>query len=174
MEDDKPEPRGPRLTGPLPFGNLQHVVSKYLILFMSVLSLTSCGTVDIGDNIVPPDLQLDEDFFFCRIQPEILITFSCAGGDAGEMGMCHTARSALRLVDTVEAPPPCTDGIVDGPVPDDYRQNLERVRFTIQSDALSSPFYRRPIGLDSHPRQVFEPSSDAAQLILDWINGVGP
>ena len=37
-----------------------------------VLLLAGCSTVDLGDNIVPPDLRLDEDFFYCEIQPNVL------------------------------------------------------------------------------------------------------
>ena len=34
------------------------------------------GTVTLGDNFVAPDLALDEDFFYCRIQPEVLTKHS--------------------------------------------------------------------------------------------------
>lgn len=136
------------------------------------LGLTGgCGTVDLGDNIVPPDLQVDEDFFYCEIQPNILQAKSCAGGIAGEMGSCHTARSALRLIDTSDPPPTCEDGVVvGGDVSPDYLSNYEAVRFTVQSDPLSSPFYRRPTGLDSHPRVIFDESDPCAQMIVDWID----
>ena len=55
------------------------------------------GTVDLGDDFVAPDLQLDDAFFYCRIQPEVLTRHSCATGDSGEEGSCHSAASALRL-----------------------------------------------------------------------------
>lgn len=130
-----------------------------------------CGTVDLGDNIVPPDLQLDEDFFYCEIQPNVLTAKSCAGGAAGEGGMCHSDRSALRLIDTMDPPPTCVDGeVVGGSVSADYVINFERVQFEVQSDPLSSPFYRRPIGLDSHPRVIFTETDPCAELISEWIN----
>lgn len=132
-----------------------------------------CGTVDLGDNIVPPDLALDEDFFFCRIQPEVIEMHSCAGGGMGEGGMCHTSRSAMRLADAVMLGDSVTcddEDRVTGAVPASYMQNLEAVRFTVQSDALSSPFYRRPVGLDSHPREIFGEGDAAADLIVQWIS----
>lgn len=131
----------------------------------------SCGTVDVGDNIVPPELALDEDFFFCRVQPEVLGATSCASGDSGEAGECHADRSSLRLSTMAESdPPPACDGDnVVGPVPMSYELNFQAVQFTVQSDALSSPLYRRPIGLDSHPRIIFDEASPEAQLIFDWI-----
>lgn len=133
--------------------------------------LAGCGIVDLGDNIVPPDLQLDEDYFYCVIQPQVITVHGCAGGMAGEGGMCHTDRSALRLVDTMDAPPECdeTGAITGGSLSADYIANFEAVRFTVQSDPLSSPFYRRPTGMDSHPRVIFPESDPAAALIVDWI-----
>lgn len=127
------------------------------------------GTVDLGDDFVAPELQLDEDFFFCRIQPDVLTEHSCASGGDGEGGMCHDSRSALRLVDT-DDPPPCDgDDVVVGDVPDAYQQNLEAVLFSVQSDAQTSPLYLRPIGRSSHPRVIFDADDAAADLILDWI-----
>lgn len=135
------------------------------------LALVGCGTVDLGDNFVPPDLVLDEDFFYCRIQPEVISAQSCASGGAGDGNACHANRSALRLNTGAEAvpPPACEDGVVVGTVPPEYEANLEAIRFTVQSDPLSSPVYRRPIGLDSHPRVIFDESSPEADLIVEWI-----
>lgn len=139
-----------------------------------VLLLAGCGTVDLGDNIVPPDLRLDEDFFYCEIQPNVLTQNSCAGGGSGEGGQCHDSRSALMLVETSAAPPDCMDGvIVGGTIPTDYIANFEAIRFTVQSDPLSSPLYRRPTGMDSHPRVIFDTGDPAAMLIVDWINRGG-
>ena len=137
----------------------------------AVPGLLGCGTVDLGDNIVPPDLRLDEDFFYCEIQPNILTAKSCAGGGSGEGGMCHDSRSALMLVEPMAGPPDCTDGVVTGgSIPTDYMANFEAIRFTVQSDPLSSPLYRRPTGMDSHPRQIFPETDACAQMIVDWIN----
>lgn len=142
-------------------------------LLFSFALVTGCGTVDLGDNFAAPELNLDEDFFFCRIQPEVIARSSCASGDAGEAGNCHSAKSALRLETEAEtvARPTCENGVPTQVVPDSYRRNLERVRFTVQVDPLASPFYRRPTGLDSHPRTIFSESSEEARLIVDWIAG---
>ncbi len=149
------------------------VSSPRLAALGTMLALlgSACGTVDLGDNFVPPDLVLDEDFFFCRIQPEVITPQSCASGAAGDGNSCHANRSALRLNSGAEtvAPPACEDGVVVGTVPAEYEANLEAIRFTVQSDPLSSPVYRRPIGLDSHPRVIFDEASPEADLIVEWI-----
>ena len=138
-----------------------------------LVGVVSCGTIDLGDNIVPPDLQLDEDFFYCVIQPQVISAKGCAGGGAGEGGMCHTDRSALRLVDAPAADMPECDAegnVTGGSLSADYIANFEAVRFTVQSDPSSSPFFRRPTLMDSHPRQIFSSDDECAQLIADWIN----
>ena len=131
---------------------------------------TASDTVDLGDNPEPPDISIDADFFHCRIQPEVITEFRCAPGESADGGGCHTARSALRLVE-VPTPPRCQDGRVVGAPPVESEVNLERIRTTVGVDAEASPFYRRPLGLDSHPRRIFEESSAAADLIRMWLNG---
>ena len=133
---------------------------------------SACGTVDLGDNFIAPDLVLDEDFFFCRVQPEVISASTCASGGAGESGSCHSARSSLRLDPAAEgvAPPPCdAEGVLLADPPAEYERNLEALRFTVQSDPLSSPVYRRPLGLDSHPRVIFDEASPQADLLVQWI-----
>jgi hypothetical protein len=143
---------------------------------MVALALSACGTVDLGDNFVAPPVQLDEDFFYCEIQPNVLTEHSCAAGGSGESGMCHSARSALRLVD-IDAPdlPLCDEeGRVLDPIPLDATNNLDAIRFTVQGSALSSPLYLRPINRASHPRRIFDENDPAAMLIIDWISQGGP
>ena len=144
---------------------------------LGVLVLSACGvqngfsgTVEPGDNLVAPELPLDEDFFYCRIQPEVLQKHGCATGDSGEQGQCHDSRSALRLVDAPD-PAPC-DGAarVTGKLPDAYVHNLEAIRFFVQGDALTSPLYLRPLNQASHPRRIFDDKDAAAKLIEEWIS----
>jgi hypothetical protein len=128
------------------------------------------GTVDPGDNFVAPDLTLDESFFFCRIEPEVLQKHSCAGGAAGEQGMCHDSRSALRLRGSSDPPPCDAAGRVTARVPDAYRADLQAVQYFVQSDPLTSPLYLRPTNQASHPRRIFDDKDAAANLITEWIS----
>jgi hypothetical protein len=129
------------------------------------------GTVDLGDDFVAPELQLDSDFFYCRIQPDVLTKHSCAGGGSGESGSCHDSRSALRLIAT-DATAPCDgDDVVIGAVPDQLQDNFEAISFSVQSNALDSPLYLRPLGRASHPRMIFDEGDPAADLIVEWIAG---
>ncbi len=134
-----------------------------------VSDVTATDTVDLGDNFESPDFALNEDFFHCVIQPEVITKFKCAQGGAGDGDGCHAARSALRLVE-VDEPPRCSEGRVIGAPASESVVNLERVRATIAGEAAASPFYRRPLGQDSHPREIFEEDSEPADLIRQWIN----
>jgi hypothetical protein len=150
-------------------------LSFLALAVFAVALVAGCGTIDPGDNFIPPDRNLDEDFFFCEIQPIVIAGNSCASGEAGEAGDCHSSRSALRLSADAElaVPPDCVDGMPVTPVPQAYEDNLESIRFTVQADPLSSPLYRRPLQLDSHPRQIFAPGSEDANLIVEWIGSGG-
>jgi hypothetical protein len=127
------------------------------------------GTVDPGDNYVAPDLALDENFFYCRIEPDVIQKFSCASGQSGEAGQCHDSRSALRLRATDGRSACDGAGRVSGAIPDAFTDDLEAVRYFVQGDPLTSPFYLRPINRVSHPRRIFDESDPAAQLIEQWI-----
>ena len=132
------------------------------------------GSVGLGDDFVAPDPQLDEAFFYCRIQPEVLTKYSCATGKSGEGGGCHDSQSAMRLRATKAKAPCDSSGAVVGTVPDAYAENLDAVQYSVQSDPLTSPLYLRPLNRASHPRAIFSSGDPAAKLILDWISGAGP
>jgi hypothetical protein len=129
------------------------------------------GSIDLGSDVVPPEVILDEETFICVIQPEVLTRYSCATGMNGESGGCHNSRSALRLVDAPEPDYPLcnAENQVIGPVPDSYMRNFEAVRFAVQADPESSPLYLRPIGRAAHPRVIFPAADPAAELIASWI-----
>lgn len=143
-------------------------------LALAAVHLSACGVVERGDNFVAPELQIDEDRFYCEIQPMVIAAFKCAGGEgAAESGSCHTQRSALRLdlAGETDPPPVCTDGVPDpATIPASYMANFDAVRTSVQSNALSSPFYLRPTNQQSHPRLVFDVTSPEAMLVLDWLN----
>ncbi len=142
----------------------------YCSIGIVLLQLIGCDTVDLGDNFIAPEVELDPNIFFCRIQPEILTQYHCAPGDSDEQGSCHSAKSALRLQEPTETLA-CNNGIPATAAPESFRANLENIRFTVRDDAPSSPLYRRPLKLDNHPREIFKSTDPAAQLILDWIGG---
>ncbi len=145
-------------------------IASLLAIAGAFTSAAGCGTVDLGENIVQPNGRLDEDYFYCVIQPDVMQAASCATGAAGDTGGCHASQSSLRLVDTSGvARPDCMDGSLSpgAVVPLEYMNNLQSVQFTLGPDAESSPFYRRPTMMDSHPRRTVDMAQEA--LILEWF-----
>jgi hypothetical protein len=147
---------------------------------LALALVPGCGTVELGENIVQPNTQLSEDYFYCFIEPHVIEVESCANGASGDVGGCHTAQSSLRLLPPVPGtmPPMCTGDMTRASsvhlspgavVPPDYAENFQRVQFTLGPDAESSPFYRRPTGMDSHPRVVVARGSAEETLILNWF-----
>lgn len=141
---------------------------------LAVLTAHGCGTVDPGPDFVAPEVMLDEGVFYCVIQPRVITEFHCATGGPGEAGTCHSSRSALRLLPEAETMMAMCegDGLAAGAVPPSaFVTNFERVQPEVQADPLLSPFYRRPIATDSHPREIFAEGSEQACLIRAWISG---
>ncbi len=131
-------------------------------------AITAADTIDLGDHFEPADVILDADYYHCVIEPEVVTKYACAAGAAGDGDGCHASRSALRLL-VVDTPTRCSEGrVIGSPAPASVT-NFERSRISVGIDADSSPFYRRPLGLDSHPRAIFEAGSVPAEQIRTWI-----
>lgn len=147
------------------------------VLGAAAVSSASCGNIDLGDNFLPPTIELDEDFFYCRIQPEVLTMYRCGPGDPamGDMASgCHEARTGFRLsmaADT-DPRPTCVDGLADpATVSDAYRANFDAVRPFVGGDPQSSPVYQRPLQIAAHPRRIFLNGEPPALLIEEWLRG---
>lgn len=113
---------------------------------------------------------LDADFFFCRVQPEVVRPSRCAT----ERG-CHATDSALRLLVEAEsvAPPTCVGDHPTSPVPASYYTNFARARAETRTTARASDFYWRPLGND-HPERMYLESSSEAAIVRAWIEGTAP
>src|SRR5689334_6539443 len=84
----------------------------------------SC-VVDLGDNFVAPDLNLDEAYFYCVIQPQVINTAGCSSGMGAEMGTCHADRSSLRLKPVMDVAGWCNGETLTGTPSADARSNFE-------------------------------------------------
>jgi hypothetical protein len=133
-------------------------------------ALAGCGVIDLGDNIVPPNVRVDEDRFYCEIAPQIIQAHSCASGGTAECsGMsCHASTSSFRL-NRMSALPRCEGGMPIDPIDPALQDDYRAVTLFLGSDSASSPFWRRPVRADSHPCAVFSQMSPESELIADWI-----
>jgi hypothetical protein len=128
-------------------------------------SATDGGPIDAQISSVRG--PLDADFFFCRVQPEVVRTARCASTRG-----CHATDSNLRLAIDAEtvSPPSCAGDRPTSPVPASYYTNLARSRAETRPTARASDFYWRPLGHD-HPERMYDESSTEAAIVRAWIEG---
>lgn len=147
-----------------------------LVLVGSTVSVfTGCATVDPGPNFVIPDESFDADFFFCRVEPEVLFARRCGPGDpaAGDPANgCHfnsSAVSGMAIAD--HAPITCEDGR-----PTNRAQlgagsaaqgNLQAATLVMSRDPETAPLLLRPVG-QNHPRVIFTREDPAAEILREW------
>lgn len=136
---------------------------------------SACTTVDPGPNFVVPDEQFDADFFFCVVEPQLLVAKKCGPGDpaAGDPGNgCHFNSSAVSgMAITQHAPVDCADGHPTnrGQVGagSGAQGNLQAVSLEMSRDYLTAPLYLRPTG-QNHPRTIFPKDDPVVDVIKQW------
>jgi hypothetical protein len=143
-----------------------------LIAACVTLGATACTTVDPGPNFVVPDEQFDADFFFCRVEPQLLVAKRCGPGDPGAgdaTNGCHFNASAVSgMAISNHAPIDC-----DGDRPRNRAQlgaaqgNLQAVTLVMSRDVLTAPVFLRPTG-QNHPRQIFPREDPVVDLLRQW------
>ena len=141
----------------------------------SLALLWSCTTVDPGPNFVVPDEQFDADFFFCRIEPELLVAKKCGPGDPGagdQANGCHFNSSAVSgMALTNHAPVDCVDGRPTNRTQvgagSGAQSNLQSVSLEMSRDYLTAPLYLRPTG-QNHPRDIFPREDPVTDIIRQW------
>ena len=130
---------------------------------------TGCGTVDLGTYEGVRDLKLDEDYFYCVIQPKVLTAKKCATGEPGDSGGCHNSNSSYRLAD-VPTPVNCASGKPTALPSAEERSNYGASSLRVTRDPDTSPLLLKPTGKSgSTHKLVFDTSSTEAGLIRTWI-----
>jgi hypothetical protein len=140
-----------------------------------IAGLPSCTTVDPGPNFVVPDEQFDADFFFCRVEPELLTAKKCGPGDpaSGDPGNgCHFNSSAVSGMALAPHPPvDCADGRPTNRAQvgagSGAQGNLQAVSLEMSRDVLTAPLYLRPTG-QNHPRTIFPKDDPVVDVIRQW------
>lgn len=137
------------------------------------LALMGCTTVDPGPSFVVPDEQFDADFFFCRVEPELLIAKKCGPGDGGDPANgCHFNSSAVSGMAIAAHPPiDCVDGRPTNRAQigagSGAQGNLQAVSLVMSRDYLTAPIYLRPTG-SNHPRVIFPREDPVVEVLRQW------
>jgi hypothetical protein len=133
------------------------------------LALGSCAvndTVDLGTYEGVRDVQLDQAYFYCHVQPQVVTAHKCT--DDGSGG-CHATSTPMRLA-VVSAPAGCAaDGSSLGNPTDAERQNYNAMQLRASSDPDSSLLLQRPTGT-SHAL-IFSFTSPEADILRTWMRG---
>lgn len=152
---------------------LRHVPRPRFVAALAV-ALGGCTTVDPGPPFVVPDESFDADFFFCRVEPEVLTAKRCGPGEPGTdpANGCHfnsSAVSGMALAD--HAPVACEGGrpvnraqIGAGSA---AQGNLQAASLAMSRDIETAPILLRPLGFN-HPRAIFDRSDPAVEVLRQW------
>jgi hypothetical protein len=135
----------------------------------------ACTTVDRGPNFVVPDESFDPDFFFCRVEPELLVAKRCGPGDPAlgdPPNGCHFNASAVSGMVLTDHPRVDCDGdraINRGQIGagSAAQGNLQAASLVMSRDVLTAPIFVRPTG-QNHPRAVFGRDDPVVDLLRQW------
>jgi hypothetical protein len=145
-----------------------------LLAALVLIGTTACTSVDPGPNFVVPDEQFDGDFFFCRVEPQLLFAKKCGPGEPGTdpPNGCHFNAGAVSgMAIANHAPVDC-----DGDRPRNRAQigagsaaqgNLQATSLVMSRDYLTAPLFLRPTG-QNHPRPIFGRDDPVVDVIRQW------
>ena len=131
-----------------------------------------CSTVELGDSPQIAQVVYDEDFFYCQVQPSVLVAQSCSSGDPTKGdGACHaTATAGFRVLalgpnDMVTCD---ANGKHTGNVPPLSQSNYGAAAAEMTPNAETAPLLTHPTQTTPHPRQIFDTHSNEAEIIRQW------
>lgn len=165
-----PRGRGRFIVAPVP----RFDVAVLALAAASWSCLEGCSTIDPGPNFVVPDEQFDADFFFCRVEPEVLFNKKCGPGEPGldPANGCHFNSAAVSGMAIAPHPPvDCADGrpVNRGQVGagSAAQGNLQAASLVMSRDFQTAPIFLRPTG-QNHPRVIFPREDPVANVIREW------
>jgi hypothetical protein len=147
---------------------------------VAVTVLLGCTSVDPGPNFVVPDETFDPDYFYCHIEPQLIVAYKCGPGDPSKgdppnSNGCHFSSAVSAMSLQMHPAVPCGGG--DHPIDRSLtgtgspaQSNLEAVTIEMSRDYLTAPLYVRPLG-HAHPRSIFtEKDPVVQQLLSTWAS----
>ena len=151
---------------------------------ITVLGLLSgCGeeglfptTVDPGADFSVADIVFDEAYFYCQVEPRVMIANSCGSGDPGQgdaAGGCHYSVTSFRLTEySPLVADSCNGNVPRGAILAAARQNYQTSQARMKRDPELARLLQHPLGNMRHPRRIFDESSDSAEAIREWATRV--
>jgi hypothetical protein len=139
---------------------------------LALIGVWGCSTVEPGGDPQIAQVVYDEDFFYCEVQPKVLVAQSCSSGDPSKdtSGGCHATATAFRVLalgpnDMVTCD---GNGKHTGTVPQVAQSNYSAAQAEMTPNAETAPLFTHPTQKTPHPRQIFDTSSMEAEIIRQW------
>jgi hypothetical protein len=135
-----------------------------------------CTSVDPGPDFVIPDETFDADYFYCEVEPKLLVAYKCGPGDPSKgdppnSDGCHYSSAVSGMGLRMHAPVPCSGDKPTDPMSvgggTAAQSNFEVVSFEMSRDYTTAPLYVRPLG-HAHPRSIFSSSDPVVQVLRTW------
>jgi hypothetical protein len=150
------------------------VLARALVVVGTLACLVAaCDVVDLGTYQGVRDLTLDDNFFYCVVQPTVITAKKCADGDSSlgdPSGGCHASKSAMILADVPTSVACDMNGKAIGQPSQAERDNFAAAQLRVSPDVESSPILARPTGVLPHPRVIFTTDAPEANTLRQWIS----
>jgi hypothetical protein len=136
-----------------------------------VAGLSACSTVEPGSEFAIAAVTYDENYFYCVVEPKVLMAKSCGSGDPSQgdaTGGCHSSVTQFRLSPTAK-PVACNGLTPTDAVPMASQANYQAAQGEMTLDYVNAPLIAWPTQkFSGHPRQIFKPDSNEYNIIKDW------
>jgi hypothetical protein len=150
--------------------NVTRLIRATLALVV-IGSGSACSTVEPGNEFAIAAVTYDENYFYCVVEPKVLMAKSCGTGDQSQgdaTGGCHSSVTSFRLNPTATAVM-CNGLTPTEAVPLASQANYQAAQGEMTLDYVNAPLIAWPTQkFSGHPRQIFKPDSDEYNIIKDW------
>jgi hypothetical protein len=138
---------------------------------LALLGIGACSTIEPGSEFAIASVIYDANYFYCKVEPEVLMAKSCGSGDAskGDTSGCHASVTHFRLNVSATRPVMCNGLTPTENVPPSSQGNYEAAQGEMTLDYPNAPLIAWPTQkFSGHPRQIFTSTDPEYDIIKDW------
>jgi hypothetical protein len=137
--------------------------------FLVVAGLVSaCSTIEPGTEFAIASVTYDENYFYCVVEPKVLIAKSCATPGMGDASGCHGTVTHFRL-EVTTTPVTCNGLTPTTGVPESSKANYQAAQGEMALDYANAPLIAWPTQkFMGHPRKIFSETDPEYDIIKKW------
>jgi hypothetical protein len=143
-----------------------------LLIFTIARLQTGCTSIDPGPDFVVPPETFDADYYYCHVEPQLIMANKCGPGEASDNSSCHYSSSvsgmslvAHPVIDCGGGDHPLDPTATAGAAMNDF----QNVSFEMSRDYMTAPLFTRPSNTVNHPRKIFDTKDPTVnQLLSTW------